>query len=129
MKRTLDTAAVVLATLLLLGFAVLSVRGIIDPQTAAARFGAEVNDAAGVLYYRVYLSRNLALSAAGLILLLMLHWRPLAILITVTAALPVFDMTVLSLNGVTPPFVHPVALLLILLPAALLWRRAAANDN
>jgi len=43
--------------------------------------------------------------------------------------LPVFDMTVLSLNGVTPPFVHPVALLLILLPAALLWRRAAANDN
>ena len=45
MKRTLDTAAVVLATLLLLGFAVLSVRGIIDPQTAAARFGAEVNDA------------------------------------------------------------------------------------
>src|SRR6185369_10999223 len=111
MKRTLDTAAVVLATLLLLGFAVLSVRGIIDPQTAAARFGAEVNDAAGVL------------------LLLMRHWRPLAILITVTAALPVFDMTVLSLNGVTPPFVHPVALLLILLTAALLWRRAAANDN
>src|SRR6478752_4516347 len=118
MKRTLDTAALVLATLLLLGFAVLSVRGIIDPQTAAARFGAEVNDAAGALYYRVYLSRNLALSAAGLILLLMRHWRPLAILITVTAALPVFDMTVLSLNGIAPPFVHPVALLLILLTAA-----------
>ena len=129
MKRTLDVAAVVLATLLLLGFAVLSVRGIIDPQTAAARFGTEVKDAAGALYYRVYLSRNLVLSAAGLIFLLMRQWKPLAILITATAALPVFDMTVLSLNGVTPPFVHPVALALIALTAALLWRRAAASEN
>ena len=129
MKRTLDIAAVVLATLMLLGFAVLSVRGIVDPQSAAARFGTAVNDAAGALYYRVYLSRNLVLSAAGLILMLMRQWRPLAILITVTAALPVFDMTVLSLNGITPPFVHPVALLLILLTAALLWRRATAKGN
>jgi hypothetical protein len=129
MKRTLDVAAVVLATLLLLGFTILSVRGIIDPQTAAARFGTEVNDAAGALYYRVYLSRNLVLSAAGLILLLMRQWRPLAILITVTAALPVFDMTVLSLNGITPPVLHPVALVLIAITAALLWRRAAATEN
>src|SRR5258708_17883910 len=124
MKRTLDLAAIVLTMLLLLGFAVLSVRGIIDPQAAAARFGTEVKDAAGALYYRVYLSRNLALAATGLILLIMRQWRPLAILITVTAALPVFDMSVLSLNGITPPFVHPVGLLLILLTAALLWRRA-----
>ena len=129
MKRTLDVAAIVLATLLLLGFAVLSVRGLIDPQDAAARFGTEVKDAAGALYYRVYLSRNLALAAAGMIFLLMRQWRPLAILITVTAALPVFDMSVLSLNGVTPPFVHPVALILIALTAALLWRRVAANES
>jgi len=30
-----------------------------------------------------------------------------------TAALPVFDMSVLSLGGVTPPVFHPVALALM----------------
>lgn len=128
MKRTLDIATIVLTTLLL-GFAVLSVRGIIDPQAAAARFGTEVKDAAGALYYRVYLSRNLVFVAAGVIFLIMRQWRPLAILITVTAALPVFDMSVLLLNGVTPPVVHPAALALIAITAALLWRRAAAHEN
>jgi hypothetical protein len=128
MKRTLDAAATVLAGLLLLGFALLSVRGIIDPQAASAQFGSPVSDAAGGLYYRVYMSRNLALAATGLLLLLTRQWRSVAILITVTVALPVFDMTVLSLNGVTPPFVHPVALVLIALTAGLLWRRVA-NEN
>ena len=128
MKRTLDVAAIVLTGLLLLGFALLSFRGIIDPQAASAQFGSAVSDAAGALYYRVYMSRNLALAAAGLLLLLTRQWRSVAILITVTAALPVFDMTVLLLDGVTPPFVHPVALVLIALTAALLWRRVA-NEN
>ena len=44
----------------------------------------------------------------------------------VTAVLPLFDMSVLSLNGVTPPVFHPVALAFIALAAALLWRRARA---
>lgn len=47
MKRSLDIAAIVLTSLLLLGFAVLSLRGLIDPQPASARFGAPVSDAAG----------------------------------------------------------------------------------
>jgi hypothetical protein len=128
MKRTLDAAATVLAGLLLLGFALLSVRGIIDPHAASAQFGSPVSDAAGWLYYRVYMSRNLALAAAGLLLLLTRQWRSVAILITVTVALPVFDMTVLLFNGVTPPVVHPVALVLIALTATLLWRRVA-NEN
>ena len=128
MKRTLDVAAIVLAGLLLLGFALLSIRGIIDPKAASAQFGSPVSDAAGALYYRVYLSRNLALAAAGLLLLLARQWRSLAVLITVTVALPVFDMTVLTLNAITPPVVHPVALVLIALTAALLWRRAATQN-
>jgi len=49
-----------------------------------------------------------------------------AILVTVTAALPLFDMSVLSLGGVTPPAFHPIALVLIAVTAILLWRRAAA---
>jgi MYXO-CTERM domain-containing protein len=33
------------------------------------------------------------------------------------------------LNGVTPPVFHPVALLLLALAAALLWRRAVASKS
>src|SRR3982751_2984794 len=90
MKRSLDIAAVALASLLLLGFALLSVRGLIDPQSASVRFGASVNDASGALFYRVYLSRNLVIVAAGAIFLLSRQWLPLAVLVTATAALPVF---------------------------------------
>jgi hypothetical protein len=126
MKRSLDIATIVLAALLLLGFAVLSFRGLIDPQPASARFGTPVSDAAGALFYRVYLSRNLVIVASGTIFLLSRQWQPLAILLTMTAVLPVFDMSVLSLNGVTPPACHPIALALIALAAGLLWRRARA---
>ncbi len=127
MKRSLDIAAIVLTVLLLLGFATLSVRGLIVPEQASARFGSPVTDAAGALFYRVYLSRNLVIAGTGAILLLARHWTPLAILLTVTAFLPVFDMTVLSLNGVTPPFFHPVALALLVITAALMWWRVAAS--
>jgi hypothetical protein len=123
MKKTLDIAAVVLTALLLLVLSIQSVRGLLDPQSASARFGTAVSDAAGVLFYRVYLSRNLVLAASGAAFLLTRQWKPLAILLTVTAALPVFDMSVLSLNGITPPALHPLALGLLVIAATLLWRR------
>lgn len=128
MKRSLDIATVVLTSLLLLGFAVLSLRGLIDPQQASARFGLPVTDSAGALFYRVYLSRNLVIVVSGAIFLLTRQWRPLAILLTIIAALPLFDMSVLLLNGVTPPVFHPVALALLAIAAALLWRRARAQN-
>ncbi len=127
MKRSLDIAAIALTSLLLLGFAVLSLRGLIDPQPASLRFGMPVSDAAGALFYRVYLSRNLVIVATGAIFLLSGQWKPLAILLTLTTALPVFDMSVLLSNGVTAPAFHPVALALIAITAALLWRRVAAS--
>jgi hypothetical protein len=127
MKRSLDIAAIALTSLLLLGFAVLSLRGLIDPQPASLRFGMPVSDAAGALFYRVYLSRNLVIVASGAIFLLSGQWTPLAIVLTLAAVLPVFDMSVLSLNGVTPPTFHPVALALIAITVALLWRRVAAT--
>ena len=44
--------------------------------------------------------------------------------------LAVFDMTVLSSNGVTPPVFHPLALALIAITAAALaWRRVAAGKG
>jgi hypothetical protein len=127
MKRSLDIAEIVLTSLLLLGFAVLSVRGFIDPQPASARFGMPVSDAAGALFYRVYLSRNLVIAASGAIFLLTRQWTPLAVILTVCVTLPLFDMSFLSLSGVTPPALHPVIFVLIAITAALLWRRAAAR--
>jgi hypothetical protein len=117
----------VLTALLLLGFAALSLRGMIDPQLASARFGAPVSDAAGPLFDRVHLSRNFVIAASGAIFLLTRQWRPLAILVTATVALPVFDRSLLALSGATPPLVHPTVLALVGIAAALLWRRAAAR--
>ena len=127
MKRSLDIAAIAMTSLLLLAFAVLSLRGLIDPQTASTRFGTPVSDIAGSLFYRVYLSRNLVIAASGAIFLLTRQWTPLAVILTVCVTLPLFDMSFLSLSGVTPPALHPVIFLLIAITAALLWRRAAAS--
>jgi len=126
MRKPLDIAAIAL-TVLLLGFAALSLRGLIDPQSASARFGTVVTDPAGTLFYRVYLSRNLVIVLVGAILLFTRLWTPLAILLTATALLPLFDMAVLSASGVTPPLFHPAALVLIAITAALAWRRARTS--
>jgi hypothetical protein len=127
MRKSLDIAAIALTALLLLGFAALALRGLVDPQSASARFGSAVTDPAGALFYRVYLSRNLVIVVAGAILLVMRQWRALSILLTVTAALPLFDMAVLSASGIMPPIFHPAALVLIAITAALAWRRARAS--
>jgi hypothetical protein len=125
MTRWLNPATVVLTSLLLLLFGLLAVRGLIDPQTASARFGTAVSDPAGALFFRVYLSRNLVIVVAGIIFLILRNWRALAIIFSVTALLPVFDMSVLLLGGITPPAFHPVALVLLAVVAATLWWRAA----
>ena len=87
MKRWLDLAAPVMTSLLLMLFVFVSTRGLLDPPQASARFGTAVSDAAGTLFYRVYLSRNLVIVACGAIFLLTRQWTPLAILISLTAAL------------------------------------------
>jgi len=97
---------------------------LMDPQGASARFGTPVSDSAGTLFYKVYLSRNLVIVIAAAALLVLRMWKALAILISATALLPIFDMAVLSQSGVTPPVFHAVALVVLLIAAALLWRRA-----
>jgi hypothetical protein len=126
MKRILDVAAVALTSLLLFGFVVLALRGFLGPQPSSARFGMPVADPAGVLFYRVYLSRNLVIAAAGAVFLLRRYWTPLAILVTAALALPLFDMAVLAgeFGGAAPFTFHIASLLLLGVAAALLWRKA-----
>lgn len=126
MRNTLEVAAVVLTSLFLLALAIVSLLGMIDPQKASVGYGMPVSDAAGALFYRVFVSRNLVIVAAGVIFLLLRQWTPLAVLVTLTSTLAVFDMSVLSLDGATPPAFHAVTLIVIMVTAALLWRRALA---
>jgi hypothetical protein len=122
MKRTLDIAAIVLTAFFLLALAAASLLGV----TASIGFGMPVTDPAGALFYQVFASRNLVIVVAGAIFLILRLWKPLAILVTLTSALAVFDMSVLSAYGRTPPSFHAVTLGLILVTAALLWRRAVS---
>jgi hypothetical protein len=124
MAKTLDGAAIVLTSLFLLALAVVSILGLIDPQKASAGYGMPVADAAGALFYRVFVSRNLVIIAASAVFLVLRLWTPLAIIVTMTTALAVFDMMILSLGGATPPAFHAVTLVVIVIVAALLWRRA-----
>ena len=124
MKRTFDGAAIVVTALFLLGLAAASILGLLDPQKASAGYGMPVSDAAGALFYRAFVSRNLVIVAASAVFLVMRLWTPLAILVTMTAALAAFDMSILSLGGATPPAFHAVTLVVIVIAASLLWRRA-----
>lgn len=105
MRNTLEVAAVVLTSLFLLALVIVSLLAMIDPQKASVGYGMPVSDAAGALFYRVFVSRNLVIVTAGVIFLLLRQWTPLAVLVTLTSTLAVFDMTVLSLDGASrPPF-------------------------
>lgn len=122
-KRVLDMAAIVLTVFFLLALAAASLLGVTGPEKASIGFGMPVTDAAGALFYRVFASRNLVLVAAGAIFLILRLWKPLAILVTLSSALAVFDMGVLTAYGRTPPTFHAFTFVLIVVTAALLWRR------
>ncbi len=123
MKRTLDWAAVGLTIFFLLALAAASLLGVTGPEKASVGYGMPVTDAAGALFYRVFASRNLVIVAAAAIFLILRMWNPLAILVTLTSALAVFDMGVLTAYGRSPPAFHAITLVLIVVTAALLWRK------
>jgi hypothetical protein len=125
-KKMRDGVAVGLSVLLLVGFALISFRGLLGPEAASTRFGMPAVDAAGILFYRVYLSRNLVIVASGLSFLVLGQKRALALLMTFAAFLPVFDGSILlsQLGGAAHLTIHIVSFVLLALAAAALWARA-----
>jgi Domain of unknown function (DUF4267) len=126
MRKLFGVAAIPCASLFLLVFAVYSVRGLFAPELTSARFfGLPTVDADGTLYYRVYLSRNLAIVVAGFVFLIRRQWQPLTVLTTAAVALPVFDATVLYvvLGGATRFAAHVSTFVVISLASVLLWLR------
>jgi hypothetical protein len=126
MRKLLGVAAILCVSLFLLMFAVYSVRGLFAPELMSARFfGLPTVDVDGTLYYRVYLSRNLAIVVAGIVFLVRRQWQPLAVLTTAAVALPVFDATISYsvLGGATRFAAHVTTFVVIGLAAVLLWLR------
>jgi hypothetical protein len=126
MRKLLAVVAVLSVSLFLLMFAVYSARGLFAPELMSGRFfGLPTIDADGTLYYRVYLSRNLAIVVAGFVFLIRRQWQPLAVLTTAAMALPVFDATVLysALGGATRFAAHVSTFVVISLAAVFLWLR------
>jgi hypothetical protein len=126
MRKLLGVAAILCVSLFLLMFAVYSVRGLLAPELTSARFfGLPTVDVDGTLYYRVYLSRNLAIVVASVVFLVRRQWQPLAVLTTAAVALPVFDATISYnvLGGETRFAAHVSTLVVIGLAAVLLWIR------
>lgn len=125
-RKSLDLAAIVFVSLFLLMFGAYSARGLFAPELTSLRFfGLPTVDVDGTLYYRVYLVRNLAIVAVGLVFLLRRQWQPLAVLTTAAIALPVFDAAILYtvLGSATPLAGHVSALVVISIASVLLWRR------
>lgn len=126
MRKLVAVAAILLVSLFLLMFAVYSVRGLFAPELTSVRFfGLPTVDADGTLYYRVYLSRNLAIVVTGFVFLIRRQWQPLAVLTTAAMALPLFDATVLYavLGGATRFAAHVSTFAVICLASVLLWLR------
>src|SRR6185295_12618379 len=116
MGRAVDGLAV-LATVVFLGaLTYASVVGLFDPAKASAAYGLAIgDDAAGALFYRVFASRNLLIVAAAAVFLVTRQWRALAILVSLTSALAIFDVGILWSADRTPPPFHYGALVLIAL--------------
>jgi len=126
MRKLLDVATILSVSLFLLMFVVYSTRGLFAPELISSTFfGLPAVDVDGTLYYRVYLSRNLAIVVAGLIFLIRGQWQPLAVVATAAVALPVFDAAVLYnvLGDATPLTGHVSTFVVISIACGLLWLR------
>ena len=119
-----------LTVLLLVAFAFISVRGLLAPGPASARFGVAAVAPDGVLFYRVYLSRNLVIVIFGFAFLALDQRKSLAMLMTFAAALPLFDAGILlaELGARAPLTPHVVAFVWIGLVAVLSWMRATHSS-
>ncbi len=123
MNKIFNAVTTCLAAVLLIVLALLSVRGIVDPQTAANAFGFPAADPSAAFYHAVYRDRNLVLALTGLVFLGLRMWQPLAILSTASITLPAYDIVVLKLHSVAVAAVHPTTLASLVILSALLWIR------
>jgi hypothetical protein len=125
MSRSLRAVTLVSVVLVLGVLALLAVRGIVDPRSAARAFGVAATDDAASFYQGVYRSRNLMLALTGFAFLFSSMWRALAILVTASIMLPIYDIVALRVVDAPVAIVHPITVGVLAALSALLWLRAA----
>lgn len=126
MQKPIRNIAIGATTLVLLLFAFVGMRGMLNPIAASPRYGMPVSDDAGALFFRVYLSRNFVILIAATIFLVRQKWNSLATLMTVCILLPLFDATILvfQLGSRAPLTFHLVTATVLTLLSGLLWLHA-----
>lgn len=129
MKKSLQLVTLASVALVFTVLALLAIRGIVDPRGAALAFGVAATDDSAAFYQAVYRSRNLMLALTGFAFLFSSMWRALAILVTASISLPVYD--ILALRAVDAPIalVHPVTLGVLTGLAGLLWLRVSQGPG
>ena len=129
--KVLGNIGVGFTVLLTLAFVFFGIRGIYDPTGASMRFGLAADDAGEMFYYRVYLARNLVIVVAGLVLLILRHWKSVAILLTTALLLPTFDAVLLyrELGSAAGLTVHIVTAVIVAIAAFLMWMKVASDRS
>src|SRR5262245_57480621 len=109
-----------------LGLAVLlliSLRALVDPAGMSRDYGVGMRTPTETTFVLVYGTRNAALAAIGLALLLLRRLKPLLLMLIMAAPLPLADAWIVISRGGGTPVRHAASFLVLTLAAALLWRR------
>ncbi len=115
---------VVIALICAIAFVALGLRAILIPAVTSAGFGLPAQEAASQVWVMVYGSRTLLLGVFALALLIRRQLIAVALLFSLGALMPIFDMAVLWRFGDLSAFVmrHSTFILVLGIVAALLWR-------
>jgi hypothetical protein len=115
--------AIVLATICGIAFLVLGLRSILIPAATSGGFGFPATEAISQAWVMVYGSRTMLLGAIALMLISLRQIVPIAIMFSIGAAMPLFDMALLARAGVLPGYGarHAVFIGVLGTVALLLW--------
>jgi len=115
---------VILALICAVAFIALGLRAVLTPAVTSAGFGLPAQEAVSQVWVMVDGSRTLLLGVFALAALFRRQLVAVALLFSIGALMPLFDMAVLWRFGELPAFVvrHSTFILALGVVAALLWR-------
>lgn len=129
--------ALVFAAVSGLAFVILGMRAVLIPMTTSSGFGLPALGANDALWVQIYGSRTILLGLLAIILAASGSVVPLAFMFAIGAALPFFDMALITSQSGPGPilFRHAAFVIWLGLGAFLLWRlqrqrqRSAATSS
>ena len=119
------------ATLMGVAIVALALRTMLDPVAVSATFGLPMTTRSETSFVQVYGSRNLILGLLALTFIIARMGEATALVFAAAALLPPIDMwIVVSRIGVGPELTrHVVIFVVLIVLAALLWRRSHSGEG